>query len=108
MIHFDNNIKLKIEVSQFIKKIGSEFDLVMITDHLLESLILLKHALCMSLDDICFFSKNVKTNGPSSIIDDETKELIKEWQHVDAETGYQHTIFQLPPAPQISCLGPLL
>ena len=86
-IHPNNTLELQIEVREFINQIGSEFDLVMITDHLLESLILLKHAMCLSLDDICFFSKNVKPNGPSSVIDDETKNLIKEWQHVDVSTG---------------------
>lgn len=47
-------------IHQFISRIDAEMDLVMIAEKLDESLILLKHALCWTLDDIVAFQHNSK------------------------------------------------
>ena len=66
---------------------SNQFDLVMITDYMLESLVLLRHHLCMSLDDISFFSKNVADSDSHSAVYERTKQRIKSWQHLDTQVG---------------------
>jgi len=74
------------EIFYYLTDISKEFDLVMITDYMLESLILLRHDLCMTLDDICFFSKNVASNGSKPKIGNDDREtMIKNWQHLDVQ-----------------------
>ena len=85
---YDSNVRENEEqLRQFIEEIKPEFDLVMITDYLMESLVLLKNDLCMTLDDIVFFSKNVNVKKETNGIGDQTRAQIKEWQHLDVLPG---------------------
>ena len=72
----------------FLTAMTREFDLVMITDYMLESLVLLRHDLCMTLDDICFFSKNVASNAASPKISNDRNARIQNWQHLDVQVCY--------------------
>jgi len=58
----------------------------MITDYMLESLVLMRHDLCMTVDDICFFSKidsGNKTSDSDINTDKRTAERIANWQYLD-------------------------
>jgi len=80
-------MKIHEQFRKFLIDMANQFDLVMITDYMLESLVLLRYDLCMTLDDICFFSQNVRiTEGT---IRDKTKTRIKTWQHLDIKL-YAH------------------
>ena len=63
---------------------------MMITDFMLESLVLMRYDLCMTVDDICFFSKNVSGNktgdsgdNTGNITDNGRAERIANWQYLD-------------------------
>lgn len=77
-----------IQLQPFIKSIEHNFDLIMITEYLLESLILLRHDLCLSFDDIVFISKNIayKKTAP---IPQWVERKILHWQRFD-QYLYQH------------------
>ncbi|XP_066293320.1 galactose-3-O-sulfotransferase 2-like isoform X2 [Branchiostoma lanceolatum] len=47
-------------VGDFVRQVGSEFDLVLILEHLAESLVLLKRYMCWSLSDILYSPKNTR------------------------------------------------
>ncbi|CAH1779491.1 unnamed protein product, partial [Owenia fusiformis] len=48
---------------KFVEKIYKKFDFILITDHMKESLILLKDILCWTLDDMLFVSHKVATES---------------------------------------------
>ncbi|CAH1787669.1 unnamed protein product [Owenia fusiformis] len=45
--------------AKFVEKIAKQFDLILVTDHMKESLVLLKDVLCWTLDDMLFVSHKV-------------------------------------------------
>ncbi|CAL4088048.1 unnamed protein product [Meganyctiphanes norvegica] len=60
---FDMGYKDNMTVAELmvaIKKVDKKFDLVLVAEHLDESLILLKELLCWSLHDVVFFTKNAR------------------------------------------------
>ncbi|XP_006823188.1 galactosylceramide sulfotransferase-like [Saccoglossus kowalevskii] len=71
-----------------ISEVSKEFDLVMITEYMDESLILLKKMMCWTFDDIIYHSKKVSgVKRPS--LSNEMRELIEEGLHLDIE-WYDH------------------
>ena len=74
-------------VSAHIEKLAAEFDLVMITEHLHESLLLLKRLLCWDWSDILFVSRNVRTTQLA--VPEELREQMRRWNAVDARL-YAH------------------
>ena len=60
----------------------TKFDLIMIADHLEESLILLRHQMCLSINDITSLSKNIAKNHHLSL-SESLEAKIKRWQTVD-------------------------
>ncbi len=70
-------------IGKFIGIMESHFDLVMIAEHMEESLVHLQHLLCWTLDDIVIFQHNVRSIrsfGDLSII---LKEKIRSFNNVD-------------------------
>lgn len=75
--HFEN----RNAVTQYIKYIENEFDLVLINEYFDESLILLKNLLCWDLEDILYIKQKVRRKRVS--LNDETKANILSWSHAD-------------------------
>ncbi|OCT78873.1 hypothetical protein XELAEV_18029963mg [Xenopus laevis] len=59
------------------------YDLVLITEYFDESLVLLKDALCWTLDDVLSFALNMRTNSTKLAISQETQGKIKSWNQLD-------------------------
>jgi len=91
------------EIKPIIKDIEPNFDLIMITEYLHESLILLRYDLCLTLgkgsevivvnyqflsDDVAFLSKNIARTKPRRLQDWVERKIIA-WQRFDV-TLYQH------------------
>ena len=54
------------EVNAAIDEIMKQFDFIMISDYMEESLILLKEELCLQISDIVFFSINKRSDFDSA------------------------------------------
>ncbi|OCT81118.1 galactose-3-O-sulfotransferase 2 [Xenopus laevis] len=59
------------------------FDLVLITDYFDESLVLLKDALCWTLEDVLSFPLNTRSNSTKKNLSKETQDMIKSWNELD-------------------------
>ena len=68
------------EIDDILRQMDDQFDLVLIADHLPESLILLRHELCLSINEITSLSKNVAKRKHSN---DDMKQKISEWETID-------------------------
>ena len=68
------------EIDDILRQMDDQFDLVLIADHLPESLILLRHELCLSINEITSLSKNVAERKHSN---DDMKQKISEWETID-------------------------
>ena len=55
------------EVNAAIDEIMKQFDFIMISDYMEESLILLKEELCLQISDIVFFSINKRSDFDSKL-----------------------------------------
>ncbi|XP_078691595.1 galactose-3-O-sulfotransferase 2-like isoform X2 [Branchiostoma floridae x Branchiostoma belcheri] len=74
----------KSAVRDFVRQVDSEFDLVLILEHLTESLVLLKRYMCWSLSDILYSPKN--TRNYEYKMQGEFPDLIaahRKWSNVD-------------------------
>ncbi|XP_028321552.1 galactose-3-O-sulfotransferase 2-like [Gouania willdenowi] len=80
---------LEENVSKAIKSIEQNFHLILINEHFDESIILLKHALCWSLEEVVSFKLNSRTNKTRRSISPETMEKVKLWNVLDWRL-YQH------------------
>ncbi|KAM4694392.1 galactose-3-O-sulfotransferase 2-like [Discoglossus pictus] len=65
------------------RTVEATFNLVMITEYFDESLILLKDALCWSLDDVLSIPLNIRNYTGKVPINQETQERIKIWNKMD-------------------------
>ncbi|XP_053567406.1 galactose-3-O-sulfotransferase 4-like [Bombina bombina] len=63
--------------------VETTFNLVLITEYFDESLILLKDALCWSLDDVVAFPLNIRSNSSKVSLSFETQQKIKKWSQSD-------------------------
>ncbi|XP_066988947.1 galactose-3-O-sulfotransferase 2-like isoform X2 [Macrobrachium rosenbergii] len=75
------------KIDDMIRDVEDTFDLVLIAERLEESLILLGHALCWSLDDLVSLSKNVRSTRQSLTSEEQTK--LEELNHSDMRL-YRH------------------
>lgn len=85
---FDNNIDeddedLEDRARMAIATIQREFHLVLISEHFEESMILLKHALCWSLEDVVSFKLNSRSKKTRHPLSPNTTEKIKRWNALD-------------------------
>lgn len=70
-----------------IERAKKYFDLVMISDYMAESLILLKDLLCWDLKDVVYFSMNRRPDKCRQKIEnvEDARQRIKEWNKIDYE-----------------------
>ena len=70
-----------------IERAKKDFDLVMISDYMAESLVLLKDLLCWDLKDVAYFTMNRRPDECRQKIKniEETRKRIKEWNKIDNE-----------------------
>uniref|UniRef100_UPI0037E71BEE galactose-3-O-sulfotransferase 2 n=1 Tax=Semicossyphus pulcher TaxID=241346 RepID=UPI0037E71BEE len=66
-----------------IKAIEQDFDLILIAEYFDESLILLRHSLCWSLDDVASFKLNSRSKRSRQMLSPDTTEKIKHWNALD-------------------------
>ena len=57
-LNFSESITEKSKINSTIEFITKKFDLIMISDYMDESLVLMKDKLDLSLEDIVYFSQN--------------------------------------------------
>lgn len=66
-----------------ITKLDRDFELVLIMEYFDESLILLKKALCWTLQDILYVKFNQRQHKPKIQISDKVKQNIRQWNKAD-------------------------
>nr|XP_055063331.1 galactosylceramide sulfotransferase [Misgurnus anguillicaudatus] len=87
---FENNLEAgDPRVQQSIEYIGKRFQLVLISDHFEESLILLKDALCWQMEDLLFFKLNARSTVSVSPMSPELRDKAREWNGADWKL-YRH------------------
>lgn len=87
---FDNNMREDDpRVIKIIHNLSKQFQLVLIAEHFEESLILLKEALCWSMDDLLFFKLNARKDSFVSRLTPELRAKALEWNGADWRL-YQH------------------
>lgn len=77
-------IEDKEKLSKYISKLAREFDVVLITEHFDESLLLMKKELCWDIEDILYFPKNIRFKK-SEPLPPEIQTSIREWNFADLQ-----------------------
>ena len=79
-----------LKVSQVIDTVQNEFNLVMISEYMLESLVLLKDELCWDLEDVVYFTLNKRPKKYRHKFDDirKDKNVMSSWSRLD------HALYQ--------------
>ena len=75
-----------------IKRLESEFSLVLIMEYFDESLVLLKREFCWDLDDVIYVKQNERKSGENpfnNVSSPQLKERIREWNNADSLL-YEH------------------
>lgn len=85
---FDNNVTaatkdLENRVAAAIEGIERDFNLILISEYFEESMILLRRALCWSLEDVASFRLNSRSEKTRRSLSPETAEKIKQWNALD-------------------------
>ncbi|KAL0973401.1 hypothetical protein UPYG_G00203020 [Umbra pygmaea] len=86
---FDNIVgaetpeELEIRVARTIGAIEQDFHLILISEYFDESMILLKHALCWSLDDLVSFRLNSRSERTRHTLSLSTADKIRAWNNLD-------------------------
>ncbi|MEE6519423.1 hypothetical protein FKM82_031249 [Ascaphus truei] len=81
---FDQNGRETAKHFQLTSRVvEATFNLVLIAEYFDESLILLKDALCWTLDDVLSFPLNIRSNSSRNTTSQETQDLIKSWNQLD-------------------------
>ncbi|XP_071791190.1 galactosylceramide sulfotransferase-like [Asterias amurensis] len=73
----------KIEAK--IEELEMQFDLVMMTEHFEESLILFRHLMCWEIDDIVFFKLNARSKSSVKTVSASVADKIKKWNYGDVK-----------------------
>ncbi|XP_022101404.1 galactosylceramide sulfotransferase-like isoform X2 [Acanthaster planci] len=76
-------------VDQWIQSLGESFELVLIAEHLKESLILLKDLMCWTFDDITYFTSNARSGMLVKRLSPATEQGLLEWHSGDFQL-YRH------------------
>ncbi|XP_074536036.1 galactose-3-O-sulfotransferase 2 [Halichoeres trimaculatus] len=80
---------LEDRASAAITAIERDFQLILISEYFDESMILLRHALCWSLEDVVYFKLNSRSDGSREPVLPSTAEKILRWNALDWRI-YQH------------------
>lgn len=75
------------KIAENLKLISQKWNLIMITEHMAESLAVLKHDLCLSIEDIACFITNARPKKTE--LSKKTQEKLLEWNQADARL-YDH------------------
>ncbi|XP_029921399.1 galactosylceramide sulfotransferase isoform X2 [Myripristis murdjan] len=87
---FDNNLEADDpRVMRAIQTLSQQFHLVLIAEYFEESLILLKHVLCWTMEDLLFFKLNARKGSSVSHLTPELRAKALEWNGADWKL-YQH------------------
>ncbi|XP_048017525.1 galactose-3-O-sulfotransferase 2 isoform X2 [Megalobrama amblycephala] len=85
----ENDTELDRRSAEVIAAVERDFPLILISEYFDESLVLLKHALCWSLDDVSSFRLNSRSERSRRPLSAETTERVKQWNSLDWRL-YQH------------------
>uniref|UniRef100_A0A9J8BCR7 Galactose-3-O-sulfotransferase 2 n=1 Tax=Cyprinus carpio carpio TaxID=630221 RepID=A0A9J8BCR7_CYPCA len=85
----ENDTELNKRSAEVIAAVEHDFPLILISEYFDESLVLLKHALCWSLDDVLSFRLNSRSERSRRPLSAEIAERLKEWNSLDWRL-YQH------------------
>ena len=85
----DDQKENRSAVEDLITSISTRFDLVMMTEHFYESLILLKEHMCWTLDDITFLPLNTRTKSTVPVTTPQMSMRIRQWNEGDVKL-YDH------------------
>lgn len=80
------------EIRNAIKKVESEFSLVLIMEYFDESLVLLKREFCWDLDDVIYIKQNQRKTGNNTstrVLSSQLKYMIRDWNRADVLL-YEH------------------
>ncbi|KAJ7990551.1 hypothetical protein DPEC_G00301520 [Dallia pectoralis] len=86
---FDNDVPafttedLETQVALIISTVEQDFHLILLTEYFDESMILLRHALCWSLDDVVSFKLNSRREGTRQALSRQTAVKIRGWNALD-------------------------
>ncbi|KAJ7990552.1 hypothetical protein DPEC_G00301530 [Dallia pectoralis] len=86
---FDNHLgagtteDLEMQVALIISTVEQDFHLILLTEYFDESMILLRHALCWSLDDVVSFKLNSRREGTRQALSRQTADKIRAWNALD-------------------------
>ena len=82
------NTRNKLEVKSYIQKLSQDFDLMLITEHFDESLLLLRKLMCWNFSNIKYIKQNARSKECSQL-SEPIKEKIRKWNAADLKL-YQH------------------
>ncbi|KAJ8367932.1 hypothetical protein SKAU_G00079600 [Synaphobranchus kaupii] len=85
----NHNVDIERQANLSIATIERNFHLILISEYFDESMILLKDALCWSLDDVVSFKLNSRSNRTRQALSPVTMNKIKAWNLLDWKI-YQH------------------
>ncbi|XP_026994676.2 galactose-3-O-sulfotransferase 2 [Tachysurus fulvidraco] len=84
-----NEVELDQQATSMIASVESEFHLILISEYFDESMVLLRHALCWTLEDVTSFRLNSRSNISRKSLSAEMTEQVKKWSSLDWRL-YQH------------------
>ncbi|XP_065564357.1 galactosylceramide sulfotransferase-like isoform X1 [Artemia franciscana] len=76
---FDNEEKVK----KFVEEVEQNFDLVMVTDKMEESIVLLKHLLCWDYRDLVFLKRNSRAKNKIQKLSVDQTNKLRRWLKAD-------------------------
>ncbi|XP_058157268.1 galactose-3-O-sulfotransferase 2-like [Dasypus novemcinctus] len=90
-------------VARVVQAVAARFDLVLIAEHLDESLVLLRDALCWELDDVVAFPANQRAAWAREPLAPDTERRARAWNALD---GALHAHFNRTLWARLRALGP--
>ncbi|KAK8735426.1 hypothetical protein OTU49_005382 [Cherax quadricarinatus] len=88
------------ELRRAIEELEKLFDLVMISEHMDESLVLMRHLLCWSLHDVVVFAKNARRQEVKPTLSPEMQQALRELNSADVLlynhflARHRHAVFE--------------
>ena len=79
---FDQWNEYPSEIKKIVTTVQNDFNLVMISEYMMESLLLLKDELCWDLSDIVFFTMNKRPNKFRKNVSP-NRDTIRKWSRID-------------------------
>lgn len=69
----------QLQIDAILDRVKNSFNLVMVSDYMAESLVMLKEELCWDLDDVIYFTRNQREME----VNDRLREKVKNWNKID-------------------------